>query len=153
MIGIYKITSPTKRVYIGQSINILRRWNGYKKNKAKGQFLLQKSLEKYGAINHQFEILCECEISELNDKERYYQDLFNVMKNGLNCKLTKSNDKSGKLSEESRLLVGRKKITNGDKLIFMQLPIMEKDLELIGLKNLKIEWKKMIDELENQPAK
>ena len=48
--------------------------------------------------NHNFEILCECEIFELNNKERFYQDLYSVIsKNGLNCKLTKSNDKSGKL--------------------------------------------------------
>jgi hypothetical protein len=30
-IGIYKITSPTKRVYIGQSVNIERRFNTYEK--------------------------------------------------------------------------------------------------------------------------
>ena len=31
--GIYKVTSPTNCIYIGQSINILRRWNEYSKLK------------------------------------------------------------------------------------------------------------------------
>ena len=31
MIGIYKITSPTKRIYIGQSINIEKRFKSYEK--------------------------------------------------------------------------------------------------------------------------
>ena len=30
MIGIYKITSPNNRIYIGKSINIGRRWEEYK---------------------------------------------------------------------------------------------------------------------------
>ena len=29
MIGIYKITSPTNRVYIGQSVNIKKRFRSY----------------------------------------------------------------------------------------------------------------------------
>lgn len=30
MIGIYKITSPSNRIYIGQSIDIEARWKSYK---------------------------------------------------------------------------------------------------------------------------
>jgi len=36
-IGIYKITSPTHRIYIGQSINIEQRWKGYSITKLKSQ--------------------------------------------------------------------------------------------------------------------
>ena len=32
MTGIYKITSPTGRIYIGQSVDIYYRWNDYKTN-------------------------------------------------------------------------------------------------------------------------
>ena len=40
---------------------------------------------------------------ELIDKERYYQDIFSATgKNGLNCKLTKSSDRSGEMSKETR---------------------------------------------------
>jgi len=31
MIGIYKITSPSNKVYIGQSINIEKRFKSYKR--------------------------------------------------------------------------------------------------------------------------
>jgi hypothetical protein len=37
MIGIYKIINPKGKTYIGQSINIEKRWNGYKKLHCKGQ--------------------------------------------------------------------------------------------------------------------
>ena len=97
MIGIYKITSPTKKVYIGQSIDIQKRFFNYYtlKKSTKTQTRLYNSFKKYKVENHNFEILCECEIFELNNKERFYQDLYSVIsKNGLNCKLTKSNDKS-----------------------------------------------------------
>lgn len=30
-IGIYKITSPSNKIYIGQSTNITRRWDEYRK--------------------------------------------------------------------------------------------------------------------------
>ena len=102
MIGIYKITSPSKKIYIGQSINIERRFNNYKNLiNCKGQTILYNSFLKHGIDKHVFEILCECEIYELNDKERYYQDLYSVIdKKGMNCRLTSAKDRSGKLSEE-----------------------------------------------------
>jgi len=103
MIGIYKITSPTKKVYIGQSIDIEKRFNTYKGLHCKVQPILYRSFLKYGIDKHKFEILCECDINELNDKERYYQDAFMATgKNGLNCFLTKSSDRNGRHSEESR---------------------------------------------------
>ena len=91
MIGIYKITSPTKRIYIGQSIDIKRRFYNYKKIKCQGQPLLYSSLKKYGVETHKFEILCECERHELNERERYYQELYSVIGlNGLNLILTQT---------------------------------------------------------------
>lgn len=91
MTGIYKITSPSAKVYIGQSLNIEKRWKQYKNNLAKGQRALNYSFTKYGVENHVFEIICECETSELNEKERYYQELFNAMgKKGLNLTLTET---------------------------------------------------------------
>jgi group I intron endonuclease len=104
MIGIYKITSPTKKVYIGQSIQIEVRFRSYKNLKSKNQPILNRSFLKYGVEKHKFEILCECEISELNELERYYQDLYLVTGvTGMNCMLTKSSDRSGKHSEKTIL--------------------------------------------------
>ena len=79
MIGIYKITSPSGKIYIGQSVNIANRLSKYKNANCKTQRVLYNSIIKYGWKAHKFEVLCECDIIELNDKERYYQDLFNVV--------------------------------------------------------------------------
>jgi group I intron endonuclease len=101
MIGIYKITSPSKKVYIGQSVNIKRRFLDYKKSLKKQQIKLFNSIKKYGYENHIFEIIEECPTELLNERERYWQDFFDCVENGLNCRLTKTNDKSGKLSKET----------------------------------------------------
>ena len=111
MIGIYKITSPENRVYVGQSINIEKRKKSYfSMNKRNSQqTILHRSFLKYGVENHIFEILEECSIELLNERERYYQDFYNVLKGGLNCRLTTTKDKSGKLNKETiEKLKGRK---------------------------------------------
>jgi group I intron endonuclease len=103
MIGIYKITSPTKRIYIGQSMDIDKRFNEYKLLHCKSQTKLYNSLKKYGHEKHKFEIITTCEVKQLNELERYYQDCYNVIsKNGLNCILTKASDRSGEISDETR---------------------------------------------------
>jgi group I intron endonuclease len=79
MIGIYKIISPTNKIYIGQSTNIENRWISYKQNNNfQFQTRLKNSINKYGIENHQFIILEECTIDQLNNRERYYQDLYAV---------------------------------------------------------------------------
>lgn len=57
IIGIYKITSPTNKIYIGQSINIKGRWGSYRNLDCKSQDKLYKSLKKHGPENHKFEIV------------------------------------------------------------------------------------------------
>lgn len=105
MIGIYKITSPSNRVYIGQSIKIEDRIKSYKNLKCKEQPKLYKSLLKYGFENHKIEILIECNESKLNELERHYQEEYDSIENGLNCIYTKTNDRSGKSSEETKLKI------------------------------------------------
>lgn len=101
MVGIYKITSPSGRVYIGQSIDIERRFKEYKTLKnCKFQKKIFRSFLKYGVINHKFEIIEECDIELLNERERYYQELFNCVEDGLNCFYTKTNEKPRINSEE-----------------------------------------------------
>ena len=106
MIGIYKITSPTGRVYIGQAVNIEKRWRYYQKTLCKGQVRLYNSFLKYGVDNHVFEIVEECTEKNLNSKERYWQEYYNTVESGLNSRLTKTEDKSGKLSEETKKKIG-----------------------------------------------
>jgi group I intron endonuclease len=104
MIGIYKITNPKDRTYVGQSIDILSRFSSYRRLcNCKNQVQLYRSLTKYGVEQHTFEILEECEIELLNMRERYWQDYYNVLTEGLNCRLTTTTDKSGKNSQESNL--------------------------------------------------
>jgi group I intron endonuclease len=105
MIGIYKVTSPTNKVYIGQSVDIEKRWKDHK-NCYEG-YLLQNSLKKHGFENHTFEILEECSAELLNERERFYQDFYDVLgPNGLNCRLTETSDKTGELSSETKKKIG-----------------------------------------------
>jgi group I intron endonuclease len=96
MIGIYKITNPKGKIYIGQSIDIERRLKEYKNIKCLSQRKLRNSIIKYGWENHIVEVIEECSIENLNTIERYWQDYFNVLQHGLNCRLTQTHDKSGK---------------------------------------------------------
>lgn len=107
MIGIYKITSPKDRIYIGQSININKRLLSYSSMNCKKQPRLYRSLLKYGYSSHKIEILEICLEEELNYKERFYQDLYeSVSEKGLNCRLTESSEKTGELSKETKLKIG-----------------------------------------------
>ena len=108
-IGIYKITNPNGKVYIGQSVNVEKRLNGYKSlNNCNKQLLLHRSLKKYGSGDHIFEIIEECSLENLNIRERHWQDFFEVLdiKKGLNCKLTSTFGKSGKLSQDVKNKIG-----------------------------------------------
>ena len=103
MIGIYKIISPKGRIYVGQSVNIEDRWLQYKSLKnCTNQPRLYNSFIKYGVNNHKFEVLKECSTKDLNENERYWQEKYNVLKEGLNCKFTQTKDRSGCLSAETR---------------------------------------------------
>ena len=95
IIGIYKITNPKGKVYIGQSIDIERREQCYVGlySSIKGQPKIYNSIKKYGWENHKFEIIEECSIELLDEREIYwgtYYDSLNA-KTGLNCKLGNSN--------------------------------------------------------------
>jgi group I intron endonuclease len=72
-IGIYKITNPNGKIYIGQSINIKHRWKYYSKMKCNDQPKLYNSFKKYGWENHIFEILEECSVEQLDKREIYYK--------------------------------------------------------------------------------
>lgn len=110
--GIYKITSPSNRIYIGQSVNIHQRWRGYKYYAKKIQTRLYNSFKKYGVENHTFEIIEECSIDKLNERERYWQEYYDVLdqNKGLNCRITKDSDRSGYMSEETKIKFSKSQI-------------------------------------------
>lgn len=73
-IGIYKITSPSGKVYIGQSIKIEKRWNDYKNfNNCDDQLKLYRSLKKHGWDNHKKDIIEECPLEQLNERETHWK--------------------------------------------------------------------------------
>ena len=121
--GIYKITSPSNRIYIGQSINIKNRFKNYRLLNCKEQIRLYNSLLKYGFENHKFEILEECDFEYLNIRERHYQDYYNVISNGLNCYLTETNILKKVYSEEykNNLSIAAKKRGISDETRFKMM--------------------------------
>lgn len=117
-VGIYLITSPTNKVYVGQSWDIEKRWNDYKKINCKSQAKIYYSIRKYGWQAHKFEILFE--LREDTTQEwldyweiffwQYYKDcgyeLLNLKKPGSHGKHSKKTKE--KLSEIGKTLVGEK---------------------------------------------
>jgi group I intron endonuclease len=97
--GIYKITSPSGKIYIGQSIDIEKRWEWYKKIRCKSQIKLYNSLKKHGVNSHTFEIIEECNKNKMDEREIYWGNQYNVLNSGLNLRL--GNGK-GCLSEETK---------------------------------------------------
>lgn len=95
MIGIYKITSPSGKVYIGQSRDLKKRelqYSKYLKRHCR-QLKLVNSINKYGWELHIFEVIEYCDFNSLNNKERYWQEFYDSIEKGLNCIYTKTLDK------------------------------------------------------------
>lgn len=87
MIGIYKFTNKlTGEAYIGQSRNIQKRYNRHKcahditnTDKKIERSYFHLALYIYGFNNFTFEILEECTVDQLNDRESYYIQKFNTL--------------------------------------------------------------------------
>ncbi len=81
--GIYKITSPVNKIYIGQSVDLKKREYMYSLLHCKNQIKLFNSLKKYGWDNHKFEIIHELPfdipIEILNEYELIYWELYNML--------------------------------------------------------------------------
>lgn len=88
-IGIYKITNiKTQECYVGQSVDIYKRWCEHCKaglgidtppgNK------LYKAIQSEGLENFTFELLSQCKQNELNERERYFIKLFQADTYGYN---------------------------------------------------------------------
>ena len=93
MTGIYKITSPSGKIYIGSSINIQNRLKYYSSKNCKGQVKLYNSIIKHGWKNHLVEIIEECDVSLLYEREMFYGKLYDVLgENGLNLILPKNGE-------------------------------------------------------------
>ena len=87
--GIYKITNQvTKECYIGQSVDISKSWYDHAKcglgidtpagNK------LYKAMQTYGIWNFSWEVLEQCSKDLLDEKEKYYIELYDSYNFGYN---------------------------------------------------------------------
>ena len=85
--GIYLITNLiNNKKYVGQSLNIQKRWNqhcsaAFNPHNKGYDYPLYQAFRKYGINNFSFEILEECNSTELNDKEEYYIKFYNTLSN------------------------------------------------------------------------
>lgn len=91
MIGhIYKVTNKINgKVYIGQTIqNVKDRWYrhcGYSGlSKKEMNMHIKRAILKYGKENFIVETLEDCDVSELDDREKYYIEFYNSYKEGYN---------------------------------------------------------------------
>lgn len=87
--GIYKITNQTNDLcYIGQAVDLATRWKAHAKcglgiDTPQGN-LLYKAMMADGLWNFSFEVLEECPKEDLNEKERYYIQLYQSKEYGYN---------------------------------------------------------------------
>lgn len=73
MTGIYKITNlTTGQSYVGQTIDIERRFAEYRCPKRSHNPKLNADFEKYGIENFEFSILEVCEKASLDEREQFY---------------------------------------------------------------------------------
>lgn len=121
MIGIYKITSPSGKVYIGQSTNIKQRWEDYNKMiRCKRQTRLYNSLQKHGPENHIFEIIEECDEKQLLERETHWKKYYNVLEiPSLCCRM---DGRGGKLGQHTKDKMSKIKLGKAKKYIY---PIIE----------------------------
>lgn len=111
IIGIYKIMSPSGRVYIGQSWNIRKRWRGYgKPMEVRRQPIIDSSIRKYGLAAHRFEIVHQLppdvDQSTLDTHEQYYMDVYRGL--GVPLMNIRGAGSRGKLAQETKDKIGAK---------------------------------------------
>lgn len=87
--GIYKITNlETEECYIGQSVDVKKRIYDHLKAACgvdtPKDNLLYQAMKKYGIENFSIELLQECTSQELNQKEKYFIELYQSQIYGYN---------------------------------------------------------------------
>lgn len=86
MVGIYKITRKENgKAYIGQSNDISRRFSEHQTKGKNSRIPLDLAIEKYGKDAFTYEVIEECPIEKLNERETYWIKFYNAKENGYNC--------------------------------------------------------------------
>lgn len=93
--GVYKIVSPSGKVYIGQSSNIRRRITEHLYSSKKQNTKLYASIRKYGFDSHNIEILFLSQSDyEKNRMEQFFINYYDSINKGLNLIDVKGDRKS-----------------------------------------------------------
>ena len=86
--GVYKLTNlKNQKVYVGQAVDISERFKQHTKcglGIDTPSNMLYAAMLKDGVENFTFEILEECERSQLNDREKYYIEFYRAQEHGYN---------------------------------------------------------------------
>ena len=87
--GIYKITNQTNNMcYIGQSVDIAKRWKDHAKCglgiDTPASNKLYKAMQEDGLHNFSWELLQACDRDELDEREKYYIELYQSKEYGYN---------------------------------------------------------------------
>lgn len=107
MIGIYIITNLiTGKTYIGQSIDIQRRFHEHRCISHESNRHLKYALAKYGKENFKYEVLEECKEDKLDERERYYIEKlkpeYNITTGGQDSLRRFPDEIKKKISEKSK---------------------------------------------------
>ena len=87
--GIYKVTNKINgKVYIGQSVDIGKRWRQHMA--AKDDIYFHKAIQKYGVENFEWEVIERCKKKDLDEREIYWIEYYDSFNKGYNC--TKGGD-------------------------------------------------------------
>lgn len=83
--GIYGLKNKINgKWYVGQSINIARRFKEYKMLKCRRQHKIYAALKKYGFDGFDAVVLEKCHREKLNEQESYWIDYYNAIDMGYN---------------------------------------------------------------------
>lgn len=116
--GVYSITSPSGKKYIGSSNNIPRRWNSHKRDLIKGSHhspFLQNAWNKYSG-DLEFKVILICEEKNLQMYEQLFLDNYkpeyNISPTAYSCRGIKRSEEFKnnlrKIMMGNTYMVGRK---------------------------------------------
>lgn len=111
-VGIYTITSPTNKVYVGQSWNLERRQSDYLKMNCRGQRKLYNSIKKHRWSAHKFKVVLELRDDTSQEWLNYWETLFwnYYKKQGIKMLNLRLPGSKGKHSEETKQKISKSKI-------------------------------------------
>lgn len=166
MLGyIYKITSPNGKIYIGQTINLKKRFNEYGRKKFSAQSKLWNNCISYdwnpndknedGRTLKYVELLEVCDVLQLDEKEIYYINLYSSFDSNHGLNLTIGGKGNSVVSDEVKQKISN---TNKGRKFSEELKAQVKEKKVgkpgnrKGTKHSKESLKKISESLKGKPG-